>query len=46
MTSRKGYDKIVRFEDKMDKFEAKVEDTKAELEDKLQKALDNPLSGN
>jgi septal ring factor EnvC (AmiA/AmiB activator) len=39
-------DKIVRFEDKMDKFEAKVEDTKAELEDKLQKALDNPLSGN
>jgi len=38
-------DKIVRFEDKMDKFEAKVEDTKAELEDKLQKALDNPLSG-
>jgi septal ring factor EnvC (AmiA/AmiB activator) len=39
-------DKIVRFEDKMDKFEAKVEDTKTELEDKLQKALDNPLSGN
>jgi hypothetical protein len=39
-------DKIVRFEDKMDKFEAKVEDTKIELEDKLQKALDNPLSGN
>ena len=39
-------DKIIRFEDKMDKFEAKVEDTKAELEDKLQKALDNPLSGN
>jgi septal ring factor EnvC (AmiA/AmiB activator) len=39
-------DKIVRFEDKMDKFEAKVEDTKAELEDKLQKALNNPLSGN
>jgi septal ring factor EnvC (AmiA/AmiB activator) len=39
-------DKIVRFEDKMDKFETKVEDTKAELEDKLQKALDNPLSGN
>ena len=39
-------DKIVRFEDKMDKFEAKVEDTKVELEDKLQKALDNPLSGN
>jgi Na+/phosphate symporter len=39
-------DKIVRFEDKIDKFEAKVEDTKAELEDKLQKALDNPLSGN
>ena len=39
-------DKIVRFEDKMDKFEAKVKDTKAELEDKLQKALDNPLSGN
>ena len=39
-------DKIVRFEDKMDKFEEKVEDTKVELEDKLQKALDNPLSGN
>ena len=39
-------DKIIRFEDKMDKFEAKVEDTKTELEDKLQKALDNPLSGN
>jgi len=39
-------DKIVRFEDKMDKFETKVEETKAELEDKLQKALDNPLSGN
>ena len=39
-------DKIVRFEDKMDKFEAKVEATKTELEDKLQKALDNPLSGN
>ena len=39
-------DKIVRFEDKMDKFETRVEDIKAELEDKLQKALDNPLSGN
>ena len=38
-------DKIVRFEDKMDKFEVKVEDTKTDLEDKLQKALDNPLSG-
>jgi len=39
-------DKIVRFEDKMDKFEVKVDDTKTDLEDKLQKALDNPLSGN
>ena len=39
-------DKIIRFEDKMDKFESKVEATKADLEDKLQKALDNPLSGN
>jgi hypothetical protein len=39
-------DKIVRFEDKMDKFELKVEQTQADLEDKIQKALDNPLSGN
>jgi len=30
----------------MDKFEVKVDDTKTDLEDKLQKALDNPLSGN
>jgi len=39
-------DKIIRFEDKIDRFELKVDQTKAELEDKLQKALDNPLSGN
>ena len=39
-------DKIVRFEDKMDKFEIKVDDTKTELQDQIQKALDNPLSGN
>ena len=39
-------DKIVRFEDKMDKFEIKVENTKTELQDQIQKALDNPLSGN
>jgi len=39
-------DKVVHFENKMDKFEAKVEQNRADLEDKLQKALDNPLSGN
>ncbi len=39
-------DKIIRFEDKMDKFEIKVENTKTELQDQIQKALDNPLSGN
>jgi tRNA U54 and U55 pseudouridine synthase Pus10 len=39
-------DKIVRFEDKIDKFEIKVENTKTELQDQIQKALDNPLSGN
>ena len=39
-------DKVVHFENKMDKFEVKVEQNKADLEDKLQKALDNPLSGN
>jgi hypothetical protein len=38
-------DKVVYFEGKMDKFEAKVDATKVELEDKIQKALDNPLSG-
>jgi uncharacterized protein YlxW (UPF0749 family) len=38
--------KVEYFEGKLDKFEAKVDQTKATLEDKIQKALDNPLSGN
>ena len=38
--------KVEYFEGKLDKFEAKVDRTKTDLEDKLQKALDNPLSGN
>jgi len=38
--------KVEYFEGKLDKFEAKVDQTKTDLEDKIQKALDNPLSGN
>ena len=38
--------KVEYFEGKLDKFEAKVDRTKTDLEDKIQKALDNPLSGN
>ena len=37
--------KVEYFEGKLDKFEAKVDRTKTDLEDKIQKALDNPLSG-
>ena len=38
--------KVEYFEGKLDKFEVKVDQTKTDLEDKIQKALDNPLSGN
>jgi len=38
--------KVEYFEGKLDKFEGKVDQTKSDLEDKIQKALDNPLSGN
>jgi len=38
-------EKLNNYDTKLDRFENKVEKIKTDLEDRIQKALDNPLSG-